>query len=120
MKTFQTVEQVEELVAVATSNARQAAEEFFNDKMGGFDGGACGFAWVTLYEYNGKKLDGRSKLGKLLQKSSVRKAYGGGYQLWNPSKMHCQNIDTLEAGANAAAQVFKAAGFTAYAGSRMD
>jgi hypothetical protein len=40
--------------------------------------------------------------------------------MWNPSKMMVQNVDTLEAGADAAAQVFKRYGFTAYAGSRLD
>jgi hypothetical protein len=34
--------------------------------------------------------------------------------------MYVQNVDTLEAGAQAAADVFKRYGFTAYAGSRLD
>jgi hypothetical protein len=40
--------------------------------------------------------------------------------MWNPSKYGCQNVDTLEAGAQAAADVFKKYGFRAYAGSRLD
>jgi hypothetical protein len=40
--------------------------------------------------------------------------------MWNPSKFNCQNVDTLEAGADAAAAVFKSYGFTAYSGSRLD
>jgi hypothetical protein len=40
--------------------------------------------------------------------------------MWNPSKFGCQNVDTLEEGARAAAAVFKSYGFEAYAGSRLD
>jgi hypothetical protein len=40
--------------------------------------------------------------------------------MWNPSNFGCQNVDTLEKGAEAAAAVFKRYGFEAYAGSRLD
>jgi len=40
---------------------------------------------------------------------------------WEPGTgLHCQNVDTKEVGARAAADVFKRYGFTAYAGSRLD
>ena len=48
------------------------------------------------------------------------KSYDGAWQIWNPSGLHCQNVDAKEAGAYAAAEVFKKYGFTAYAGSRLD
>jgi len=109
---------IRELLVEARTQAHAAA----NRKLGelGSDWGACGFAWTTLYEYNDKKLDGRSKLAKLLMAEGVRKAAGGGFQIWNPSGLHAQNVDVLDAGARAAAQVFKDAGFKAYAGSRLD
>ena len=48
------------------------------------------------------------------------KDYTGAYSIWNPSGLGTQCMSTKEAGAQAAAQVFKAAGFTCYAGSRAD
>jgi len=110
-----TAEQVPQIVAEAQEAAYQAAAKFFQEKLGGRDQLACGFAWVNIYG-----VKGNTRLGKALTKEGIRKAYGGGLQMWNPSKFGCQNVDTLEAGAEAAAQVFKKYGFTAYAGSRLD
>jgi hypothetical protein len=55
-----------------------------------------------------------------MKAAGVRKSYNGSFQIWNPAGIAVQNIDTLEAGAEAAAAVFKRYGFTAYAGSRLD
>ncbi len=57
---------------------------------------------------------------KAFKAAGIRKSYTGSYQIWNPSEMGVQNIDTLEAGAEAAAKVFEKYGFQAYAGSRLD
>lgn len=110
-----TPEQIPAIVAEAQTAAYQAAEKFFRERLGGRDQYACGFAWVNIYG-----VKGNTRLGKALSAAGVRKAYGGGLQMWNPSKFGCQNVDTLEAGAEAAAQVFKKYGFEAYAGSRLD
>ena len=72
-------------------------------------------AWTTIYG-----VKGNTRLGKALAREGVTKAYGGGLQLWNPSGLHCQNIDTKEVGADAAAKVFQKYGFRAYSGSRLD
>lgn len=109
-----------EIVNEAHTVAREAAAKFFNEKMNNIDGGSCGFAWVDIYKFNGKKLDGRSKIAKGLKEAGVNKSYTGGFQIWNPSSFPVQNIDTLEAGARAAAEVFRKYGFEAYAGSRLD
>jgi hypothetical protein len=109
------VSQVPSVVAEAESAAYAAANKFFQEQLGGRDQYACGFAWVSIYG-----IKGNTKLGKALAACGFRKAYSGGLQLWNPSKFGCQNVDTLEAGARAAADVFKKYGFTAYAGSRLD
>ncbi|MCP4493474.1 MAG: hypothetical protein GY820_40140, partial [Gammaproteobacteria bacterium] len=45
---------------------------------------------------------------------------GKTWMIWNPSGYPVQNIDTLEAGARAAAEVLKGSGITAYAASRLD
>ncbi len=110
-----TKEQVAEIVKEAKAAAYQAAMKFFYDKLGGKDQYACGFAWVTIHGVKGS-----TKVGRALLENDVRKSYTGGLQLWNPSGMGVQNVDTLEAGAEAAAAVFKQYGFEAYAGSRLD
>lgn len=110
-----TVEQIKAIVAEAKEAAYAAATKFFQDKLGGVDQYACGFAWVNIYG-----IKGNTKLGRAMKAAGVRKDYTGAHQIWNPAQLGVQNIDTLEAGAYAAADVFKRYGFTAYAGSRLD
>jgi len=110
-----TKDQVEEIVAEAKSAAYKAAMEFFYDKLGGRDQFACGFAWVNIYG-----IKGNTKMGKVLKAAGVKQDYTKAFSIWNPSNMPVQNVDTLEAGAQAAAEVFKKYGFEAYAGSRLD
>lgn len=109
-----------EIIAEAKTAARHAASKFFAEKMENVDSGCCGFAWVSVYKLNGKKIDGRSKVGKLLERAGVRRNWARTYEMWNPSNFPCQNIDTLEVGARAAAEVLNKYGFEAYAGSRLD
>lgn len=117
-----TINSVADIIALkeeAMAAAAEAAKAFYA-KHGNEDWGSCGFAWVNIYEYNGKKLDGRSKMGKMMKAAGIEQDWSKAFNVWNPSRMPVQNIDTLEAGARAFAEVFKAAGFTAYAGSRLD
>ena len=107
--------QVNTIVNEAKQAAREAAEKFFQEKLGGVDQYSCGFAWVDIFG-----VKGNTKLGKAFNAQGVTKSYTGGIQLWNPSGMNCQNVDTLAAGADAAAEVFKKYGFEAYSGSRLD
>jgi hypothetical protein len=110
-----TPEQIPAIVAEAHQAAEAAARKYFVEQLGGVDRYACGFAWVDIYG-----VKGNTKLGKALTQAGVRKSYTKSLQMWNPSKFGCQNVDTLEAGARAAADVFKRYGFEAYAGSRLD
>mgnify|MGYP003704812835 CR=1 FL=1 len=110
-----TQEQINDIVTEAKIAARVAAETFFREKLGGRDQFACGFAWVDIFGVRSN-----SKIGKALAFGGFRKSYTKSLQLWNPSSMGVQNIDTLEAGAEAAAKVFEKYGFRAYAGSRLD
>lgn len=110
-----TKEQVESIVAEARVEAEQAARKFFQEKLGGVDQYSCGFAWVDIFG-----IKGNTRIGKAFKAAGVRKSYTGSYQIWNPAGLGVQNIDTLEAGAEAAAKVFEKYGFTAYAGSRVD
>jgi hypothetical protein len=107
--------QVNTIVNEAKQAARDAAEKFFQEKLGGVDQYSCGFAWVDIFG-----IKGNTKLGKAFKAAGIRKSYTGSYQIWNPADMGVQNIDTLEAGAEAAAKVFEKYGFRAYAGSRLD
>ncbi len=110
-----TPEQIPQIVAEAQAAAYQAARQYFDEVLGGQDRYACGFAWVNIYG-----VKGNTKIGRALKECNIRPSYSGGLQMWNPSNFGCQNIDTLERGAEAAAQVFKKYGFQAYAGSRLD
>jgi len=113
MSNMATLVNVAEIHEEATAAAVKAAA-VLHEKIGG-DRYACGFAWVTVY---GVKLN--TKIGKQFAAIGFRKAYGGGIDLWNPSKSPVQNIDIKEAGAEAYAAVLTKHGFKAYAGSRMD
>lgn len=108
------IDNIETIHNEATEAAKAAANKFFQEKLGGRDQYACGFAWVTVFE------KANTKLGRRLKEIGFRKSYSGGLQLWNPSHFGCQNVDTLEAGAEAYAAVLKKYGIEAYAGSRLD
>ena len=110
-----TVEQIKKIVAEAKLAAFEAADKFFKERLGGRDQYACGFAWVNIYG-----IKGNTKLGRAMKAAGVRQDYTKAFQIWNPSGYGCQNIDTLEEGARAAAKVFEQYGFRAYAGSRLD
>ena len=62
----------------------------------------------------------REAFNQAFKEAGLTKDYTGSINMWNPSRYGCQNVDTLEAGAIAAADVFKKYGFRAYAGSRLD
>ena len=107
------------------SEAKEAAvagtADYVENVLGGEDAYPCGFAWVTIYEYEGKKIRKNSKIGKALEAAGAKKSdYEGGFRMWNPSGTMLQNLDCKEAGARAAADVLTKYGFTAYGGGRMD
>ena len=111
-----TQDQINSIVIEAKTAARSAAEQFFQTKLGGQDQYACGFAWVDIFG-----IKGNTKLGKMLKAAGIERSdYKKCFSIWNPSDHNCQNVDTKEAGAEAAAKVFEKYGFRAYAGSRLD
>lgn len=107
-----TQDQVNEIVAEAKAAARAAAEAAIA-KYGDRD--ACGFSWCNIYG-----IKGNTRLGKMLKAAGVRQDYTKAFQIWNPSGLGTQSMGILEAGSEAAAEVFRKYGFTAYSGSRMD
>ena len=102
------------IITEAQEAAYTAAKQFEDKYFPNNGWGACGFAWVDI------PVKGNTKLGRALKAAGVSKHWRSGFQLWNPSKFPTQNVDTLEAGARAAADVLKSYGITAYAGSRLD
>jgi hypothetical protein len=103
---------IETIHQEATAAAQKAAADM---KARRGDGFPCGFAWVVVH---GVKLS--TKLGKDMKKVGFSKNYGGGIQIWNPSRNMAQNVDILLAGAEAYAAVLKRNGIDAYAQSRWD
>ncbi len=110
-----TVQQIKDIVAEACREAQTAADLYFQTKLNGQDAYACGFAWVNIHG-----IKGNTKLGRAMKAAGIRQDYTKAFQIWNPSGHNAQNVDTKEAGAEAAAKVFQKYGFTAYAGSRLD
>ena len=103
------------------ATAFRAADKFFMERLGGKDQYACGFAWVTVYpKHKGNTKAGKAERAELAELGFRKDWTGKAYQIWNPSGMGVQNVDTLEAGADAAAQLLQGYGYTAYAGSRLD
>jgi hypothetical protein len=107
-----TVEDLKTIKAAALQHAQDMAQVSidYNGELG-----YCGFAWVNIYG-----IKGNTKLGKRMKAAGFTKDYTGAYSIWNPSGLGTQCMYTKEKGAEACAAVFKAAGFTAYAGSRAD
>ena len=115
-----TVEQIAEIRRQAEAAAYKASKEFFEKELGGVDQFACGFAWVNILNPDNTPIRGNTKLGKEMGKAGIGKDWTKVHQIWNPAKFPCQNVDTLLAGARAAAEVFKEYGFVAYGCSRLD
>ena len=107
-----TVEDLLTIKAAALQHAQDAAQASI-DYVGEL--GYCGFAWVNIWG-----IKGNTKLGKRMKAAGFDKDWQGAYSIWNPSGLGTQCMYTKEQGAYAAAKVFTAAGFTAYAGSRAD
>lgn len=114
-----TVEQIQDWLSEADEAARVAAAEAYA-KNGNSDWDACGFGWVNIYKFDGKNLDGRSKLAKIMKAAGVRQDYTRAFSVWNPGGYGGQSISIKEAAARAYAKVLEDKGFTAYAGSRLD
>jgi hypothetical protein len=108
------------ILAEAREEAKKVAQDFYDNQCGGRDQYPCGFAWLNIYKYNGVKLKGNTKVGRLLKSVGVEQDYARVFQIWNPSGLPVQNVDIKEAGARAAADVFTKYGFEAFAGQRWD
>jgi len=101
--------------------AYEASDVWFKEYLDGEDRGCCGFAWVTLWPEH----KGNTKLGKAERRAfealgASKDWTGKTWTIWNPSSYPVQNVDTLEVGARAAADVLRSHGYKATAHSRLD
>ena len=104
---------IKELVAQGIQAAQQAGQQSYQ-QVGERD--CCGFAWVEVFVERTN-----SKEAKELIAAGFRKDYKPKcLTMWNPSGLGTQSMTPKEAGAYAMAEILSAAGFKAYAGSRMD
>lgn len=121
MTTFtMTQEKLESIILEAKQAAKQATEEYIANQLGGVDQFACGFGWTIISEFEGKRIKGNTKIGRLLKKCGIDQNWQRQFEIWNPSGTYFQNVDCKEIGAQAAAEVFRKHGFKAYANSRLD
>lgn len=111
-----TVDQLEDILLEAQQAAKNASSQHIL-KHG--EGMMCGFAWVNIYKFQGKKIAGNTKLGRLLKQLGVRQDYTRTFSQWD-NWYGGQSVDVKESGAQAFADVLTKYGFTAYAGSRLD
>ena len=112
-----TVEAITAIYAEAIEAATNVAQELLN-KHG--DRGACGFAWIEIYSYEGVQIKGNTKVGRLLKSAGIEQNWNRAFYIWSPAKVGCQSVDILSRGACAAAEVFKKYGFAAGSCSRLD
>ena len=110
-----TINEIKDIVAKAKTAANKASREYLDVTLKGEDNYPCGFAWVNIHG-----VKGNTKLGRNMKAAGIEQDYTKAFQIWNPGNVNVQNVDVKEAGASAAANVFTAYGFKAYAGSRLD
>ena len=113
---------IQDLHTNATISAKKAVSDFladWNSKTGGNEYGEpmyCGFAWVDVSVERTN-----SKEAKLLESIGFKKSYRAKTMtMWDPAQHRGQSMDCKEVGAQAYAEVLRAAGFKAYMGSRAD
>ena len=114
-----TIQELKAILVEAQNAATAKSMELYN-KYGTDHVGCCGFAWVNIYEHNGAKIKGNTRMGRLLKSAGVRQDWTRAFSVWGGEWYHGQSIDIKEAGAQAYADVLRKYGFTAYAGSRLD
>jgi hypothetical protein len=114
-------------IIAEAKQAAAAAAQAYVDNWTATTGGnrygepiSCGFAWCYFTHYAGKNIDGRTKVGRLLREAGLVQAWPGYFQWWNPAGWGGQSEQVKAAGAEAAARVLEAHGFTISAGSKPD
>jgi len=108
------------LLHIAETEAYNASEKYFKEKLGNRDQIPCGFTEVIILELNGKRIAGNTKLGKKFKFHGIEQNSNRKFSVWRPGGFNCQNIDALTMGARAFAHIFNVHGFKTYIVSRLD
>jgi hypothetical protein len=115
------LEQLKKVLERADEEATIASQTYLKDALGGRDQFPCGFAWVNILGFKGQKINGNTKMGKLLKEAGITQNYGDRkFQLWCPGRGRWQNVYVIEQGAAQAALVLATAGFDTEIGSKWD
>lgn len=96
------LEQINSLIEEAMKVGNEKSLEYFDNELNGKDKMPCGFAWIVFETYQGKKINGRTKIGKMLKELGLKQVYEDKkFYIWNPGGLNIQNIDCKEVGARA-------------------
>lgn len=120
MKTEMTATELSKILQEVEHYAAEASRKYLNEKLGGRDQFPCGFAWVDITGFNGGRVNGNTKMGKLLKAAGIDQSYDRKFQLWMPGRFGAQNVDVAVAGCEEAARVLESHGFETSVGSRWD
>lgn len=108
---------LDELMQAAQTAGYYAATEYDSEN----DWYPCGFAWIALQHYKDKRVNGASKIGKMLEKYGADKHYGvTGLVLWNPARSSTQSMYALRSGAYIIMSALEQVGFDGYVDTRID
>jgi len=109
--------QLKDIITEAQQAAYEAAQKTSNESK--FHG-SCGFAWLEIVDFEKKPIKGNTKMGRLLKSCGIEQNWDRLFYIWNPAQFPTQSMHVLEAGAEAASNVFNKYGFLTYPASRMD
>ena len=112
------VDDLKVIFARAQARAEAASQQVY-EQYGTDHVGACGFAWVDIFKFEGKPIKGNTKIGRALKAAGIDQNWNRTFSQWC-TWYAGQSVDIKEAGAQAYADVLRGYGFEAYAGSRLD
>ena len=79
-----------------------------------------GFAWVEISGYEGRNIIVESDIAKILLDCGIGCNCHRRFGVWNPGNFSCQNLYTLEVGANIFAKELTKIGFKIQVCTRLD
>ena len=126
--------------AEAEAAGKQAIADFSakygtNERSGGYDSGACGFAWIVIRPARGKFVNWCKAQNKIATEAKTAENgrtwpmtpygdnhYSGGWCLWQAGSKDYrgQSVDVYQVAATAFAKVLEANGIPCSVGSRLD
>lgn len=115
-----TKQNLKRFILESKQKAKNASTRFYKEVLRGRDQLPCGFSWVEIESYNGQKITGRTKIGKMLKELGYDQNESRMFYLWNPGEVYLQNVDAVAAGSKAFAGNMANFGFKCKVNSRLD